>query len=66
MPEAGRLFRKLRRSRAAVAGALLVALYLGSAACADLAPRGPRAIDQSLQLQAPAAVTGAGDLMAGS
>ncbi|MCE9582836.1 MAG: ABC transporter permease [Planctomycetes bacterium] len=55
MAETGRLWAKIRRSRAALAGTLLVALYLGAAALADVAPRGPRAIDQERQLKAPGA-----------
>lgn len=55
MPDLGRPWRKIRRSRAAAAGALLVLLYLGCAAFAGLAPRGPREISQDQQLQAPGA-----------
>lgn len=50
-----RFLRKLRHSRAALVGALLVALYVGAAALADLAPRGPKEIDQELQLKSPSA-----------
>lgn len=38
-----------------MAGAFLVALYLGAAIFANLAPRGPREISQDHQLQAPGA-----------
>lgn len=55
MPDLGRPWRKVRRSRAAAAGALLVLLYLGCAAFAGFAPRGPREISQDAQLQAPGA-----------
>ncbi len=54
MPEMGRAWRKIRGSRAAMAGALLVALYLGAAAFAGLVRRGPREISDA-QLEAPGA-----------
>ena len=58
LPLAGghsRAWQKVRRSRAAMAGALLVALYLGAAAFAGFAKRGPREISQDSQLQSPGA-----------
>ena len=53
MGEKGRAWAKLKRSRVAAVGTLLVALYVGAAALADLAPRDPRGIDQEQQLKAP-------------
>ncbi|MEK7470122.1 MAG: ABC transporter permease [Planctomycetota bacterium] len=50
-----RAWLKVRRSRAAMAGALLVALYLGAAAFAGFAKRPPREISQDSQLQSPGA-----------
>ncbi|MBI2919797.1 MAG: ABC transporter permease [Planctomycetes bacterium] len=50
-----RSLRSFFRSRAAVAGVLLVGAYLLAAAAADLSPRGPRAIDQDRSLKAPGA-----------
>jgi peptide/nickel transport system permease protein len=50
-----RAWQKVRRSRAFMAGALLVAIYLGAAAFAGFAKYGPRQISQDAQLKSPGA-----------
>jgi len=53
MREWKRSLRRFLGNRMAAAGLVLVGMYLGAAALADLAPRGPREIDQELQLKPP-------------